>query len=457
VIVPTDLVAALLDGDAVLFAGAGLSASVGLPTWRKLVEDMIVWAEASGANLTAERAELANLIRQGKLTLAAETLRQRMGSQRFKEYLRAVFRDTEIGPSETHNLLTELPFSAVLTTNYDVLLETAYVKTTGIVPRVFTQVDTAELADMNREKGFYVLKLHGDIDRISSLVLGAGDYRKVMFANPAFRDSLRALFLSRTMFFVGCSLADPDLVTLLEELRTIFEGYGRRHYVLLPSNNLGNLEQQQWEDSFGIQVISYRSSPGHPEVREFLERLRQECAGRETARVIELVWDGIPHSSLIVMLRLGLAQGLLADQLLARGAKHARWYDFHFITIDLLHYGGDETVISGLVAEIDNLMPQDREIDPSRNTGEVLELIAAMKSFWKQEGAIEQFRLILIIKHAERVQELPKLRRWLRGLTQQPDLPFLKMVLLSAPMRLGPDDGFSSSWFNVFQVLRAPR
>lgn len=291
--IPERLVEDIARDNCVLFVGAGLSMGARLPSWRHLMERMMDWAEEHRVDLSGDRRELKSLIKESEYLLVAEELRELMGKERFKQFMTEVFRDDRLRPTDTHRLLPEIQFSAVVTTNYDVLLEGVYTSPDGGVPRSYTQEDTGALSALHRDGKFYILKLHGDIDRIETIVLGRSDYREVMFANQAYRDFLTTLFGSKTVLFVGTSLTDFDLLLLLDEMRTAFKGYGSFHYALMPQQGAGRIRRKRFERDYGIQIITYLATEGHPEVRQFLEELRDEVRGvkdPEFGRAKRLFW-----------------------------------------------------------------------------------------------------------------------------------------------------------------------
>jgi len=272
--IPGELLDAVRNGECVVFVGAGLSAGAGLPDWKRLLTQMTEWCRAHGVDLTGQIRGIRKLIRDGKLIDAAQTLRERMGEQRFFEFAKGKFRDPKLKPTENHLLLAEIKFAAAVTTNFDKLIEDGYAKKHGESPRAYTQDDIPALANLLRERSFYVLKAHGDADRPDTMVLGRADYRQIQFGNEAFRHYFSALLQTRTMLFLGFSLDDPDIALRLDELAVAFRGYGGRHYALLPAAaRFGRLDADHH-----IQVIPYRKTPGHPEVTEFLRALKERAA-----------------------------------------------------------------------------------------------------------------------------------------------------------------------------------
>jgi chromosomal replication initiation ATPase DnaA len=275
--IPKDLVGDVARGDCILFVGAGLSVAAGLPGWPELMGRMMVWAEQRDVCLSGVKRELRRLIREGNFLLVADELRERMGDQRFVQFMTEVFRDDQIRPTSTHRLLPQIHFAAVVTTNYDRLLEHAYASEEHGVPPSYTQADALELSTLGSRNAFYILKLHGSIDRIDTIVLGRGDYRDVMFANPAYRDYLTSLFLTKTVLFVGTSLTDPDLKLLLDEMRSAFKGHGRPHYALIRQDSAGEVQRNRLRRDYGIHVIPYPTSNGHHGVKRFVQELRDRA------------------------------------------------------------------------------------------------------------------------------------------------------------------------------------
>ncbi|MFC2032558.1 SIR2 family protein, partial [Chloroflexota bacterium] len=276
-VIPKNLIEAIKEGSCVAFVGSGLSQTVGLPSWSNLLRQMISWSRDEGINVK-DRQELEDLIEHNDFLLVAEELREQLGKENYRQFMVKVLQKANPKPSDVHMQLTRIPFSAVLTSNYDTVLESAYtMASSGSAPHVFTHADYPELANALREGDFYILKIHGTIDRIETVILGRTDYRTVMINNRAYHQQLQAHFSNKTVLFIGCSLNDPDILTLLDELRTTFGDYSGRHFAFLyePSK----VKLRRFERDYGIQVIPYTpSSTTHPEASTFLNDLAVEVA-----------------------------------------------------------------------------------------------------------------------------------------------------------------------------------
>jgi LmbE family N-acetylglucosaminyl deacetylase len=278
--IPKELLDQVSRGNCVIFVGAGPSQGAGLPNWPQLLRQMLDWAQAHGVEMS-DRAELEGYIAGDEVLLAAEELQERMGNERFRKFMSEVFRRQGLKPTEAHLLIPRIPFAAAVTTNYEDLLETAYTVINGEKPHVFTHRDVSELSAALRTDEFYILKAHGTIDRMETIVLGHRSYRDVIHSNRPYRQHLTSLFSGKTVLFIGFGLTDPDLLLLLDEMRAIFSDRTGHHFALMDERSVPAVKRKRFEKDYGIVIIPYTpSAPDHPEVREFLEALvkKQERA-----------------------------------------------------------------------------------------------------------------------------------------------------------------------------------
>ncbi|HJT28880.1 MAG TPA: SIR2 family protein [Pyrinomonadaceae bacterium] len=289
--IPRELVEQIVANNGIVFAGAGLSQGSGLPGWTTLLGQMIDWGQEQGIAL-ADRDELEGYIANGDLLLVAEELRERFGRTDFHRFMLDTFTPLKCTPTDTHRILPKIPFAAALTSNYDSLLESAYTLEQGSSPRTFTYAEYPELSMMLRRNDFYLLKVHGTIDRIQSIVLGTLDYREIVYSNQAYRQHLAALFSTRTILFLGFSLTDPDLLLFLDNLRASFKGYTPNHFALIDASAVPAIKQRRFQMDYGIRMVPYLpSSSSHPEVYEFLQELATQTTSiraKTTHRVASL-------------------------------------------------------------------------------------------------------------------------------------------------------------------------
>ncbi|MFN0059598.1 MAG: SIR2 family protein [Planctomycetota bacterium] len=327
-------------GRCALFVGAGLSVGAGLPTWSVLLERIVKatlpWAvegkafseleslccnwdgdetsrkryarwvrrwygttrehaltewqeEDSGVITSAWRERLITLVRNESLTLAeyrtlaearrfpelASHCRELLGHERFFEVLRGALTSKE-RLAETHRDIVRTPWSCIVTTNFDRLLEDAFAKWGGRgVPKAPTGAELAQQGTLLLDGAFFILKAHGTLDEPESLIFTADDYRRVIHANPAFQAVLNAILLSHAVLFVGYSLSDPNFRLLFDQQLTTFRESVPPRYAIMPG--IEQAEQEILWRTAKLKVFSY--PPGqHEQVGQLLKALADRAA-----------------------------------------------------------------------------------------------------------------------------------------------------------------------------------
>ncbi|MBZ9885146.1 SIR2 family protein [Mesorhizobium sp. CA10] len=201
------LAKSIRERDAVLFVGAGVSMSVGLPSWEKLIERM---ADELGLEVDLGR-------QRGRFQTLAEYYRIEHGSigplRSWMDRHWTVSRD-KIEQSELHRLIVALNFPVIYTTNYDRNLEVAF-EIHGVE---YVKVANARDVSKARRDVPYIVKFHGDFDDDSSLVLTETDYLDRLSFDSPLDVRFRSDALGSTVLFIGYSLSDLNIRLLLHRL-----------------------------------------------------------------------------------------------------------------------------------------------------------------------------------------------------------------------------------------------
>ncbi|MGA9998094.1 MAG: SIR2 family protein [Pyrinomonadaceae bacterium] len=277
-VIPDALVGHVAQQNSIAFIGAGLSAGLGLPGWPQLIRQMIDWCESQGISLP-DKADIEYLLDDKKdLLAAANALRAKMGDDKYRQFLSEVFLRPDLKPTEVHDILAKIPFVAAATTNYDSLIEDGYRNVhPGQSFEVFAHDDHEQLGTALNAKKYFVLKAHGTVERPETIILDSKDYDRLFFKSEGYRTFLRAMFLHRTVLFLGFSMTDPELLFLLRELKAIFDGHTPTHYALVEVSQTRQIEWEQFEEQHGVKIIPYiRSADDHPEVKSFLDELSEK-------------------------------------------------------------------------------------------------------------------------------------------------------------------------------------
>jgi hypothetical protein len=252
-VIPNALIEQIKTSRCVLWCGAGLSVSFGLPTWKLLIFRMVQACAENGLSNT-ELEELNKLQDSGYLDDVADFCRGSLGEQEYRELLRRIFEPVNIS-STLHQKLLKIPFSAILTTNYDKLIEHAIATRDFKIPPVFTNHDAPTLWLRLARNEFFILKIHGDIERPETIVLSSKDYTAHIFGNRPFIQFLQLLLTAKSVLFIGTSFTEPYILRLLEETSFLTAGVGAQHFALLPC--VGPIRSRLLRDRYSVNVINY--------------------------------------------------------------------------------------------------------------------------------------------------------------------------------------------------------
>jgi hypothetical protein len=266
------LIESLQKKRCVLFVGSGLSTAAGFPSWPELIHRLV---EEAKVVPKARTEGLEKLIAANDLLVLANFARWILGKPRFFEIVSEIFdRDITFDQiPRVHKVIVSTDYRAFITTNYDRLIESAFVIQRLRHPKVLTPDSIAGLANALYRPDPFILKLHGDIAASESLVLTEDDYDRLTFQSPHVRLFMHALSLSYALLFAGYSLKDPDFRLILKELNLTFQGYAPPRYAFVP--NATEVEIDQLMEMLKIQVIPYRPDNNHQELVQLLEELQQ--------------------------------------------------------------------------------------------------------------------------------------------------------------------------------------
>lgn len=209
--------AAVLVGAGVSRSGARLlSADTPLPPlWSDLANEMA--RELYGA--------LAGNAPRDPLRLAEE-FRSGLGDAALTDFLRRRIRDDAFEPGQIHRDLLDLPWSDVLTTNYDSLLERAAKDARHPYDLVLTENDLAHA------RGPRIIKLHGSLRDGAGVVISEEDYRTYPQRQAAFVNTARQVFIENELCLLGFSGDDPNFLQWAGWVRDRLGGRARRIYLV---------------------------------------------------------------------------------------------------------------------------------------------------------------------------------------------------------------------------------
>ncbi|WP_223151168.1 SIR2 family NAD-dependent protein deacylase [Achromobacter xylosoxidans] len=149
------------------------------------------------------------------------------GRQALHDLIKKELNDPAWTPGDLHKSLLELPWSEVLTTNWDTLLERA---STEVHQPVYSVVSKQE--DLSSARSPRIVKLHGTIDKTQDLVFTQEDYRKYPQHHAAFVNFARQVFIENELCLLGFSGDDPNFIQWAGWVRDHLAMHARRIYLV---------------------------------------------------------------------------------------------------------------------------------------------------------------------------------------------------------------------------------
>lgn len=157
----------------------------------------------------------------------AEEYRASYGQASLDGLIRALIRDEAWTPGQLHTGLLELPWSDVLTTNWDTLLERAARR---ISARNYEPVRT--MADLAHAHAPRIVKLHGSIGTSEHFIVAEDDYRTYPMRFAAFVNLARQVFIENELCLLGFSGDDPNFIQWSGWVRDHLDQNARRIYLV---------------------------------------------------------------------------------------------------------------------------------------------------------------------------------------------------------------------------------
>lgn len=229
-----DLLDDLAREKAVLFLGAGVSASAKTFAGGKIAD----WNGflASLCNDVAEPTanQVKNLIQAKDYLLAAEILQSAL-AEAWEGKITEHFGQ-KAAPSDLHAAIITLRQRIILTTNFDELLEVAFEQMDigdTHYPTVISKIEDNVFRALKDHSRKFIIKIHGTVDDPSSRVLSRSEYIRLAFGNSYYSGFLENLLLNYTFLFVGFSMDDPAITSLME-MYSLRYPKARPHYIFVP-------------------------------------------------------------------------------------------------------------------------------------------------------------------------------------------------------------------------------
>jgi hypothetical protein len=237
-ILPDDLFEALVRNELVIFAGAGVSTENKNVFPYTLYEDII---EELGDSPNKDISFSEVMSKYCKKTGGKQELINRIRSR--IDYVFS-FPDLYNSATRFHQQLSQIPcITEIVTTNWDDFFE----RECHATP--FTYEQDMAFWDKTTRK---VLKLHGSINNLGSLVATTEDYEKCYQSlnTGLIGSQLKVLITNRRLIFVGYSFADEDFNRIYSFVRGQLKDFMKKPYIV----TLDELNDSRWRN-LGLEPI----------------------------------------------------------------------------------------------------------------------------------------------------------------------------------------------------------
>jgi WD40 repeat protein len=180
-------------------------------------------------------------------------------------------------PPDAYRTLGRLGVSAIVTTNYDRLVDKAWPR----LPRL-TWRDSGDVLDFLSLGEPFTLHIYGHPDDPQSLLFSPAQLEELMRTNLEVASALEAVFSSRTILFVGASL--NGILDFIKPL-PIRSLLGSVHYAVVHADSPGwQAHADQLRRRFNIHVLPYTGA-AHEQVSTFLAQLGDNSGRRARVAV----------------------------------------------------------------------------------------------------------------------------------------------------------------------------
>lgn len=273
------------------FVGAGVSASCGFPLWGDALKK--ITRKLEGVSRSEQRACLPALEYIDDVKGCIETWRYLEAAQLLYEnhrtHLERFVLDTFDGANisnvgEVASLIPKLSDGCVITTNFDEMVEKAFIKENKAIEGYMHGIQSQnQFASKLIQGERCILKLHGNFNSPDTYIFSKAQYDEAYgvegldYTKPLAK-VLRQVFISHSLVFLGCSLAQDRTLELFIDVVDSNAFDIPSHFAFLPDieNHEDKLGKEEMLMRAKIQPIWYAvtdddaGKQDHSQLRELL-------------------------------------------------------------------------------------------------------------------------------------------------------------------------------------------
>jgi NAD-dependent SIR2 family protein deacetylase len=285
-----DLLGDLARQKVVLFLGAGVSSSAVTAGGGKIAGWATFLSKTAQKVEDPLRAQVIGLIDAKDYLLACELLQSAL-SDEWEEVVAAEYGQVAT-PSALHSALLNLRQRIILTTNFDKLLEMAWGQPeqgATHYAKVIARIDQDIFKILKNNESRYLLKIHGSVDDAETLVFSRSEYIRLAFGNENYSSFLENLLLNYTFLFVGFSMDDPAITSLMEMYAFRYPK-SRPHYIFTPAGVPENI-LEVYKRLRKLSVIQYDPADNHAALTPLISELGNQARERQRTLISDAMTE----------------------------------------------------------------------------------------------------------------------------------------------------------------------
>ncbi|AKG68237.1 hypothetical protein WN53_03320 [Serratia fonticola] len=219
-LIPEFLKNSINEKKLVIFVGAGLSRSAGLPDWKKITMEILAENIKTISKATGFYSALENDVMTPLEVLDKIQNDKKIILEGFERKLK--IKDNE---SKIHRTLSEIS-RKIITTNFDKLIES-----NSSIENIITHDSQYNLSKIDDHDEF-ILKIHGDINQADKCIIFTNQFDELYKNESLGVFQLQKLLSENTCLFVGFSFQDPYVKELFDYIQKKYNGFGKNNFII---------------------------------------------------------------------------------------------------------------------------------------------------------------------------------------------------------------------------------
>ena len=272
----------------VLFLGADVSCNsqtdggVRPPLWKEFLEFALKKCEGN-------TKEIQKTLKSGDLLTCCQLIKSRIGSHDWLELLDTHFQTPNYKPADIHDHVVSLDSLIVATSNVDKIYDRhAQTKFQGaVIVKTYSDGDLGRFIRSGPDQRL-ILKIHGCIDTPDRAIFTREDYANARVNAASFYGLLDGLITTHTFIFIGCGLADPDMLLLLENSARAFRSTQAHYFV--SSEVFSTDYRKMLVGNYNLKGISYSPKDHHVELSLSLKDLVSKVETKRSSIAETQLW-----------------------------------------------------------------------------------------------------------------------------------------------------------------------